>query len=114
MPLYLSSLTTDRDFDRAWFRRALGCSKGDIHGFGDVVIHLREEVAVAVVRHLDRAVAHADLHRLGVGVGEVDRQGDSRVAKIVDPEPIESGCSGRWQPEVVPESATPERLTGLS
>lgn len=50
---------------------------------GDRLVHLREEVAVAVVCLLDGRVAEADLHGLGVGITEVDGERHGGVAEVV-------------------------------
>ena len=77
----------------------------------DRLVQLREEVAVAVERHVDRGVAHAHLDRLRVGA-----LGDGQRHACV-PEVVESaGQTGSVEDRlevVLPEARRDQRVGGL-
>lgn len=78
---------------------------------GDRLVHLREQVTVAVVGLLDGRVAEADLHGLGVGVAEVDGERDGGVAEVVDPQAGQACRPDCRQPVVQAEAGPVPRAT---
>jgi len=90
----------------------VGEAKNAVQVISDLLVQLREQVAIPVKGHVDGRVTHATLDGLWVSTLS-DRERDCRVAKVVKSKVRDSDGRSGGLPVSLVEDRTTDRITAL-